>query len=183
MHHAVESVIGIPTSQAELTATLERFYGFVLPWECRLERWSVTDGSDVADGRWKTPFLERDLRYWKHTAQSLNSLQRCSQFPVLNSACAALGAMYVLEGATLGGRVIATQLRASVVGRAGYSYFDCYGERTGSMWNSFRQTLASASSPESDSVIVGSAKEMFACVHGWFRPERSVPALSHTDVS
>ncbi len=56
----------------------------------------------------------------------------------------ALGCLYVLEGATLGGQVISRHLAKLGIGpENGGRFFNGYGARTGEMWKSF-QTSATA---------------------------------------
>ncbi len=64
--------------------------------------------------------------------------------PSLGGVAAGLGALYVVEGATLGGRVIARHLaRSLALGPAdGAAFFAGYGDRTGAMWNGLRAQAA-----------------------------------------
>jgi heme oxygenase len=57
--------------------------------------------------------------------------------PVVDSAAAALGWMYVLEGSTLGGRMIHRELERRGVGLEGLGFLDPYGEDTGARWRAF----------------------------------------------
>lgn len=53
----------------------------------------------------------------------------------------ALGLMYVLEGSTLGGRVIRRQLAANGQDMTGLSFLDPYGEAVGARWRGFLAVL------------------------------------------
>lgn len=53
------------------------------------------------------------------------------------STAAALGALYVTEGATLGGRMILRAVSASGHGDEALAFLDPYGEETGAMWLAF----------------------------------------------
>lgn len=55
----------------------------------------------------------------------------------------AWGLLYVLEGSTLGGQVIAAHLGnpLSLTSGAGMAFFTGYGSRTGSMWKEFLRAL------------------------------------------
>lgn len=61
--------------------------------------------------------------------------------PDLGSTAEALGFAYVLEGATLGGRVIAKQLSRAGGTLAGTSFFDVYGDAAGTHWKAFCRVL------------------------------------------
>lgn len=58
----------------------------------------------------------------------------------LTSLPAALGAFYVLEGSTLGGRFLLPEVRARL-GDVPTSFFAGYGDRTGRMWKQTRTAL------------------------------------------
>lgn len=61
--------------------------------------------------------------------------------PVVRSRGTALGLMYVLEGSTLGGRVIRKRAVADGVDLTGLSFLDAYGEAAGERWRSFLAVL------------------------------------------
>ncbi|MBD3583800.1 biliverdin-producing heme oxygenase [Flavobacterium selenitireducens] len=80
----------------------------------------------------------------------------------------ALGIAYVVEGSTLGGRVILKNIQA-VLGHdenSGASYFAGYGNKTGSMWKSFLSQMTQYVSETSceDDVIAG-ANYAFTTIH------------------
>ncbi len=60
-------------------------------------------------------------------------------FPELADLSAVTGALYVLEGSTLGGMLIARQLRE----RHGWEsrFYGVYGDRTAAMWRAFAQAV------------------------------------------
>jgi heme oxygenase (biliverdin-IX-beta and delta-forming) len=55
-----------------------------------------------------------------------------------------LGCVYVLEGSTLGGRVISGQVQARLGAGVTRLFLDGYGQRTGESWQTFRAALAAA---------------------------------------
>nr|WP_199156906.1 biliverdin-producing heme oxygenase [Pedobacter sp. ASV2] len=95
------------------------------------------------DKRVKLPALEKDLQYWKidtNTRPDLNF----EMFVPGNSTAEILGALYVLEGATLGGNVIKKHILANtnfVNDAAGLSYYGVYGEELGAKWKTFVSIL------------------------------------------
>lgn len=60
--------------------------------------------------------------------------------PDIHNIVEALGALYVLEGSVMGGRIIVQMLEKGGI-REGISFFSGYGEDTGSMWRSFTEVL------------------------------------------
>lgn len=73
-----------------------------------------------------------------------------------------IGAMYVMEGSTLGGRFIARYVEEhlNITPGNGDAYFRGHGEATGSLWREFRERLAAV--PEAfDPLVEAAAKRTF----------------------
>jgi heme oxygenase len=111
-------------------------WAFYLPLEADLAHldWAAA-GIDFAARR-KTPLLEEDMRVLgvpcPEPGESSHPLDRTNlEF--------ALGCLYVLEGATLGGQLISRHLATLGIGpTTGGLFFNGYGARTGEMWKSFQ---------------------------------------------
>lgn len=102
------------------------------------------------------------LRPWLKDAAGLDYGARrpdpCSSergFPGLASRAEALGALYVMEGATLGGRVIRRELAARGVSLDGLEFLDPYGERAGERWRSFTVVLEALGAADPEGVERG----------------------------
>lgn len=89
----------------------------------------------------------------------------------------ALGAFYVLEGSTLGGRVILKGLPASL--DVPTRYFEGYGAQTGPMWQSFSSTLGNAASAATEQHIIRGAVDTFAAIHSYFNLCQAHEAAGH----
>lgn len=136
------------------------------PWALLLDTAGVT-----LDERRKVPLLERDLAL---TASRLARPQGADVDHIafdLNSFGAAWGALYVVEGSTLGGQHILRMLRGSsfverhaLSPEGGLSYFAGYGDRTGNMWRGFLRALGGAETadPDSRDSIIEGARNTFA---------------------
>ncbi len=106
--------------------------------------------------RAKLPLIEKDL----------SSLSLDIQVPSHNLEFAdeneALGAMYVIEGSTLGGNVIAKQLsRTEGFDHVTFNFFGCYQENTGPMWKNFKEVLDTEVSEENYHVVLSGAKKLY----------------------
>lgn len=77
----------------------------------------------------------------------------------------ALGFLYVLEGSSLGGRVILKALAAGGATAEGLSFLDPYGPETGARWRSFLAVLEQAGAASIDEVAKGG-------VHGFEHARR-----------
>ncbi|MFO1152550.1 MAG: biliverdin-producing heme oxygenase [Rhodospirillales bacterium] len=90
--------------------------------------------------RLKVPALRNDLRALgvRTEVQAAEpSLELRASLPTLRSVQQALGVAYVLEGSTLGGRIIRKRVAAAGGSLLGMSFFDGYGPATGEQWRRF----------------------------------------------
>lgn len=87
-----------------------------------------------------------------------------------SSAAEALGIMYVLEGSTLGGKILYKHIH-EVLGLTpenGASYFWGYGSQTGNLWKSFISSLTQFVDEEQKrDEVVASAKKTFTIIDNW----------------
>lgn len=182
-HEAVEQVLDLmsPSLTREgYRQRLEQFYGFYAPLEAALQARSERKGDHAGESAlsWgtrsalasrldKATRLQQDLYGLGVTARRL---PRCGELPPLGSQAEVLGCLYVLEGATLGGRLITQHVRATlgITPTTGGSFFQGYGNETGKMWQTMRQLLVSgAPDQQTEDTIVLNAIATFACLRGW----------------
>lgn len=80
-------------------------------------------------------------------------------FPTLPNFSAAIGCIYVLEGSTLGGLVLAGRIRK----RLGWEsrFYGIYGARTNEMWQSFKAALEAARAEIDPASLVTAAQSVF----------------------
>ncbi|MBC7501108.1 MAG: biliverdin-producing heme oxygenase [Herminiimonas sp.] len=171
-HDAIERVLDImkpDLSIATYRKQLALFYGFYQPLESSLA--SLADWSEFGldfDVRCKSVLLADDLDYVGFDSPC--PVPTCTILPPLNSIAAGFGCLYVLEGATLGGQLISRHLAETLGldGLRGARFFNCYGDRTGMMWKSFRCALAEfATTPEVRNEVVASAAATFRTLRCW----------------
>ncbi|WP_025144796.1 biliverdin-producing heme oxygenase [Pedobacter jeongneungensis] len=95
------------------------------------------------NSRLKLAALEKDLNYWGIDSLTLPGLNFELYLPQKNTA-EVLGALYVLEGATLGGNVIKRHILANPNFKdheAGLNYYGVYGEELSTKWKKFVSVL------------------------------------------
>lgn len=147
---------------ADTARFLASMYGFMQPYEARLRTHAAEFGPEwELERRYRAPLILEDLALLGHaTVPPL-----CPTLPPLDTQPQLLGAMYVLEGSTLGGQVIARMLaKAGIEGR---TYFNGHGNQTGPLWKSFCQQLGEATTAADDETIVASAIHTFQTLSGW----------------
>jgi heme oxygenase (biliverdin-IX-beta and delta-forming) len=144
---------------------LEAFLRFIRPVEAVLEGLDLTKlGIDYSSRR-KTGWIETDLKDLGHTNESLEHLGSFEELPELTEPVEALGAMYVLEGSSLGRQVMLTKLEARLDIRPDWAghFFSGYGKQTGPMWQSFVAVLnAVGKAPDAARLIEASSLATFA---------------------
>jgi heme oxygenase (biliverdin-IX-beta and delta-forming) len=159
---------------------LEALYGLYAPLEAQLAAELAHAPAAPAlelPRRWKRSFLERDLLALGHDPASLARLPRAPPLP-LPGLPEALGAMYVLEGATLGGQVLLRHLTRHFAGHpvGDFTFFRAYEEAMGPMWRAFGEALVAATpdAPFADRVVHG-ARATFEHFERWMEGALSAP--------
>ncbi|MGY2412093.1 biliverdin-producing heme oxygenase [Pseudomonas pergaminensis] len=149
---------------------LQAYYGFYAPMEAALYDCDlIPEGFDRVL-RVKTPTLVNDLRALNLNDHAINALPRCANLPVLDTPAACLGALYVLEGATLGGQVLRREMaqRLGVNADNGGAFLDVYGAETGRRWKDFLDYLGRQPLDADDKQrAVTAACSTFSCFEQW----------------
>jgi heme oxygenase len=152
-----QTLLAGDVSAAATSHFLRKLYGFLKPYEEQLDQHRFGPEWHMEE-RHRAHLILQDL-------EPATGLPLCPDMPPLTTRAQLLGAMYVLEGSTLGGQVIARQLtKAGIETRA---YFTGYAERTGPMWKSFCQLLTEESTDENQAETVESASLTFQKLHAW----------------
>lgn len=85
----------------------------------------------------------RNSAYLKNDIEELGSHTQelpPATAPLISNTAEALGALYVMEGSIMGGRIIVQMLQKSGITK-GLSFFSGYGEATGNRWATFTAVL------------------------------------------
>jgi heme oxygenase len=147
---------------AETAQFLAKMYGFLQPYEAQLRAHADEFGPEwQLEQRYRAPLILEDLPRLGH----LGVPALCPALPPLDTRAQLLGAMYVMEGSTLGGQVIARQLDKT--GIAAHAFFTGRAERTGPLWKAFCQLLSETADGEPPAVIVASAILTFQTLSAW----------------
>ena len=170
-HEAVEKVLdlmGTTHTACDYRQRLKQFYGFYGALEAALQARCATPQLALLSPRLnKTLLLRQDLLY---LGVATETLPLCSKLPPIQTQPQVLGCLYVMEGATLGGRLITQHVQATfgITTATGGSFFGGYGPDTGKMWQTMRQLLvAGAPDLQSENDMVASAIATFASLRCW----------------
>ena len=155
-------------SPAGYLKLLKEFYGFIGPLEKVIDQ-SIDQDSvpDYAERR-KAGLLLNDILALEGAC---GSFAAAPELPEIGDAYQALGALYVLEGSTLGGKIIARMLRGKLnldESQDGLSYFTSYGEDAEIMWGRFKEALNRQTDDESlQRRIIEAADDTFRKFKSW----------------
>jgi len=169
-HALIENATGIMEPGLDLEryrAYLERTFGFYMVVERRLRQLVVWEALNLsATEREKLPLLAEDVVILGNLEPA--SIRGCTVAPVFASTAEAVGGAYVLEGSTLGGRVISRRVVAALGPDAPRSFLECYGANTGEQWRTFCGALSRfASSREIEDRVITGARETFRAFTRW----------------
>lgn len=150
-------------SREEYGRLLRFFYGYFFPVEEAIQQHI-------------TPAHLPDIHKRRNAASLLTDLHNLGddpvpelsrQLPVISNVAQAFGALYVLEGSTLGGRVIAKMLAKNThyaIPADALHFFNGYGAETGKMWTGFLEALNKQ--PQGEAVIEA-ANQTFFYLKNW----------------
>lgn len=156
------------SSRTGYAAILKTFYGFFQPMEKSTNPFiSIQQLPDYLERR-KAENILLDL---KALGEASDSLPLCTQIPVITNVAEAFGALYVLEGSTLGGQGITRMLLKNPLLQLNENevrFFKGYGVDTGKKWIAFQQAFNNiATDNASVRQVVTTANETFAFFKTW----------------
>jgi heme oxygenase len=124
---------------------LKSFYGFHRPLEAAIAAaMSPTQREDFElPRRLRASKLARDLAFLGVPPEEVTALPDCEDLPAVLTPAQAIGALYVLEGSTLGGQFILKRLTAQldVDAERGAAYYAGHGGDTGPLWKRFGERV------------------------------------------
>jgi len=169
-HRAVEDVLPLiheALDTAQYLRCLQRIYGVVAAWE----QWALEVAPDwllpMVIARQRSELLKLDLAWLGATGRD----DRRPVMPEVSDLPGLLGMMYVMEGSTLGGQLIARHVEAAFhfsEGR-GTAFFRGHGDRTGQMWKEFCELLKVHVTDDQTYLVVKAARAMFTPYGQWTR--------------
>jgi heme oxygenase (biliverdin-IX-beta and delta-forming) len=148
-------------SKDDYGKVLQLFYGYYAPLEEKIE--SVITEEELPDlkDRRKASLLHHDLSNlqikWKPDL--------CTDLPTVDHLPQAFGALYVLEGSTLGGVIISKMLQSNphaALDHTVLQFFSGYGEDNMLMWERFQEHLQQAINNDDElQLAIAAANETF----------------------
>ena len=172
-HQRLEKRLDIKSRFSRIDAYkthLERMWGFCAAVERSIGSTLTNAALTDYESRRKLPLLTRDLVALGADAGSVVSLALCPGIQVWREPASAFGCIYVLEGATLGGRTLLPVVcgRLGLTAERGAAFFASYGDRISMMWRVFGTALdAWCSSSERRECASAAAVATFEALDEW----------------
>lgn len=176
-HETIErhmQIVSRIASLEEYRVLLQTLLGFYEPLETKLAAMSEWNTLDFDfERRRKVPLLLTDLHTIGNFDRSKQQQVWCSNIPQVNIFPQALGCMYVLEGATLGGQIIARQIHKTLGldEKHGGTFYNSYGHDVGPMWKTFGNFLemyvTHMMDIDAEDMLIQSACETFMTLDTW----------------
>ena len=162
-HRALEAALALEArlhDRREVTLVLARLHGFFASLEPALDRLL----GDAMAGRHRIDDLAHDLRSLGLVDAEIDRLPRCTVAGSLDGRAEALGALYVVEGARLGGRVINRRARDEPWAAGKTLRFWSDHSDGGASWRSLETLIETVDQPDA---LVRGANDTFGRLHAW----------------
>ncbi len=164
-------------SKSDYAALLGLFYSYFGGLEKLID--NAIDKSQMTDydHRRKTASLKSDLEYLN---APIPDFAPADALPKIRTHARALGALYVIEGSTLGGKIISKMVtqKLSLPHSAGLSFFNGYGADTDTMWAGFKEQLNGVADTDAETEVINAANDTFLCFKEWIKQYYLAPELN-----
>jgi heme oxygenase len=157
---------------------LTKLLGFHAPVELMLNDLAIRHGLDLAlAGRRKTPLIVQDLAALGLSPASPEAVPWSPWLPRPVGVGGLLGCGYVLEGATMRGKLLLRRLLPRLPELAGACrYLGCYGDAFGELWHAFLGLFRRhvATHADEDEAVAASC-ETFSSLGAWLAAASEAP--------
>ncbi len=137
---------------------LKYFYAYFSKVEAAVAPFITSELLPDYSERRNASYIKADIEALGETLEGLPQ----AQAPEVSNLQQALGALYVLEGSIMGGRIIVEMLAKAGITQ-GVSFFSGYGPETGVKWQRFTSVLnAQAQTDQEQQQAIDSAQQTFA---------------------
>ncbi len=149
-------------SGEDYNSLLQLFYGFYHPVNKLCGKFNFPQNVEVSTHSDHVQMLDNDLTAMgKRNFQKNNFIQ-----PEINNYLQALGALYVMKGSMLGGKVISEMIRKKL-GAVPDSFFSSGGQEVNNTWQTFKQSIDTINDPDQQDSVVQGALNTFESFGDW----------------
>jgi len=162
-----KAILSPTVNLADYQIYIAKLYGIMRSCEVDIFPKTVSVLPDLNE-RYKSDLIVKDL------IGTGIPKEKIVTFPIhkfsASTTAEALGIMYVLEGSTLGGKILYKHINQELglSYENGASYFWGYGQKTGILWKNFISTLAGYAVEENcEEEIIATAIQTFTTIDKW----------------
>jgi heme oxygenase len=182
-HKGLSSVADGTINRADYEMLLLRLYGFHKPFDGSFDHMDriLHKELELAERR-RASSIVADLSALGCPSSVIESVEICGAVDIPRDIPRFLGALYVVEGSTLGGLQLARALDPLLGNRReGRQFFLGYGARHGHMWQQFLRILDEyACDPSAQEPIIAGALETFSIFEQWMSGGRAADVHAGT---
>jgi heme oxygenase (biliverdin-IX-beta and delta-forming) len=169
-HNAVEQTVPLMGEELDVdtyVSCLVKLHGIIAAWE----EWAAPNApawiQPLLAARRRGQLLMLDLTWFGVDTSG----EARPKLPEMRDTASLLGAMYVMEGSTLGGQLIArhVELVLGLTAGQGNAYFCGHNERTGQLWKEFCDALRTKVPDGETAAVIAAAKAMFGLFGAWMQ--------------
>lgn len=153
---------------------LQFFYSYFSALEDQINNYITIEMLPDYFIRRKTKNMIEDIEYFEGVLPKKLSKEK---LPEIKNHLQAFGALYVIEGSTLGGKIISKMMETKLNfnNTKGFTFFNGYGNDTETMWQSFKYALNKQSLNErNDNEIINTANSTFTKFNMWLNEKYTV---------
>jgi heme oxygenase (biliverdin-IX-beta and delta-forming) len=177
-HRAIEVHMMIDervSSRESYITLLKKLLGFHRPLEQYMLSFDWCSYGIEFGARLKVPALTADLALLGGSKMNQRAIadMGAAALPTIKTTAQAFGCLYVLEGATFGGRIISKMIERSlaITAHNGALYYSGYGENTGAMWKQFSTAMNAVLVSEDIDNAHHAAVATFSALGAWVSRE------------
>jgi heme oxygenase len=185
LHEAAESTLDLDECLADrfayghMLADLRGFYASAEESLSALSGWSTLEPAVDIQLRCRVPLLDADLKQLGVPVPTGRS--EALEGLLSGSLTAGIGCLYVLEGSTLGGKLVARRAQAQLGADLPVAFFATADRpQLGAQWQALKQALNAfglARGPAAEAEVLAAARGTFAALQQWLL-SRSAARLS-----
>lgn len=148
----------------EYLGLLYAYHAFIHPLEQAIARQVLPDHLPDIGQRMRAGKILDDIRT---LGGDPTSSGETATIPDINDLPSAVGALYVLEGSTMGGPYIAAMIQKRMDAGNALTYFNGYGEDNRAMWVKFLNLLTSENITPYSERVIQAAQDTFETFDRW----------------
>lgn len=167
---------------------IQGFWGFYQPLERKLAVLADQTLPSYSQRQCKAPRLKQDLLSLGVTETDIAALPLCGRLPAIPTLPQVFGVLYVIDGAALGERIVATHLGGDKLGirpSQGGSFLSSlsasYDPLLDTWWQDLIAMTETMEDPDLQDLVIRSAMDTLECFETWLDHRKQSPLTNSTN--